>query len=170
MRRLFRTTPQMPPDSPMNHVAFPGLKSSLNRIRSPNDQLSSGGRVEGLQVGKAESRPPSAEVACSVMLLLRENQVNRPAHPEPDRLTASLLPTSTFGLAPGTTSVSSTKERDKRDHAARLPSCRADTELRPLATARPRRFDWPARGTHEYLEARGHGPAGSQPRQTASCF
>ena len=49
--------------------------------------------------------------------------------------------------------------RDRRDQATGLPACRAATELRPLATARSRRFDEPACGTHEYL---GRGAIGPQ--------
>ena len=52
------------------------------------------------------------------------------------------------------------QERDGRDQATRLPACRAATELRPPATARPRRFDGPARGTHEYP---GRGAKSPQP-------
>ena len=48
--------------------------------------------------------------------------------------------------------------RDRRDQATGLPACRAANELRPLATARPRRFDEPARGTHEYLGRGAFGP------------
>jgi hypothetical protein len=51
------------------------------------------------------------------------------------------------------------QERDRRDQATGLPTCRAATELRPLATARSRRFDEPAWGTHEYL---GRGAVGPQ--------
>jgi len=51
------------------------------------------------------------------------------------------------------------QEGTKRNQATGLPACRADTELRPLATARPCRFDEPAWGTHEYL---GRGAAGPQ--------
>src|SRR5262249_14504852 len=51
------------------------------------------------------------------------------------------------------------KKGTKRDQATGLPACRADTERRPLATARSRRFDEPARGTHEYL---GRGASGPQ--------
>src|SRR5262249_46784742 len=39
------------------------------------------------------------------------------------------------------------------------PACRAATERRPPATARPRRLDGPARGTHEYP---GRGALGPQ--------
>ena len=51
-------------------------------------------------------------------------------------------------------------EPDVRNHATRLPSCRTAPELRPLATARPRRFEWSAWGTHEFL---GRGAKGPQP-------
>ena len=50
------------------------------------------------------------------------------------------------------------KRGTKRDQATGLPACRAANELRPLATARPRRFDEPARGTHEYLGRGAFGP------------
>src|SRR5262249_26444777 len=54
------------------------------------------------------------------------------------------------------------QERDRRDQATGLPACRALTELRPLATARPRRFDRPAWGTHEYLGRGAQGPQASR--------
>jgi hypothetical protein len=47
-----------------------------------------------------------------------------------------------------------------RRSPARPPSCRTESELRPLATARPRRFEWSARGTQEFL---GRGAQGPQP-------
>ena len=75
----------------------------------------------------------------------------------PGRLAASLLPTSWLGLAPDTT-PGIEQGRDRRDQATGLPACRAATELRPLATARARRFDGPARGTHEYLGRGAFGP------------
>jgi hypothetical protein len=39
MRRLLRTTPGLPPDSPMSRGAFPAFKSWLNRIHSPNHHI-----------------------------------------------------------------------------------------------------------------------------------
>src|SRR5262249_53639721 len=51
-------------------------------------------------------------------------------------------------------------ELEVEHHATGLPSCRTETELRPLATARPRRFDWSAWGTEEFL---GRGAQGPQP-------
>ena len=50
------------------------------------------------------------------------------------------------------------KRGTKRDQATGLPACRAANELRPLATARSCRFDWPAWGTHEYLGRGAFGP------------
>jgi hypothetical protein len=47
-----------------------------------------------------------------------------------------------------------------RRSPARPPSCRTESELRPLATARPRRFEWSAWGTQEFL---GRGAQGPQP-------
>ena len=44
------------------------------------------------------------------------------------------------------------------DHPTRPPSCRTDSELRPLLAARPRHFDWSAWGTHEFLGRGAKGP------------
>jgi hypothetical protein len=76
----------------------------------------------------------------------------------PGRLAASLHPTLLLGLAPDTTPVLD-RQGTKRDQATELPACRADTELRPLETARSCRFDEPAWGTHEDL---GRGAVGPQ--------
>ena len=60
------------------------------------------------------------------------------------------------------------------NHATRPPSYRTETELRPLATARPRRFDWAARGTQLFLgrgakspqsPGRGKRPGGFDPEE-----
>ena len=51
-------------------------------------------------------------------------------------------------------------ELEAGNHATRPPSCRTETELRPLATARPRRFDWSAWGTQQFL---GRGAKSPQP-------
>ena len=47
------------------------------------------------------------------------------------------------------------------DHATRPPSCRTETELRPPATARPRRFERSAWGTQEFLGREAQGPQSS---------
>ena len=60
------------------------------------------------------------------------------------------------------------------NHATRLPSCRTAPELRPLATARPRRFEWSAWGTQQFLgrgaqrpqsPSRGKRPSGFDPEE-----
>ena len=65
-------------------------------------------------------------------------------------------------------------EPDVRNHATRLPSCRTAPELRPLATARPRRFEWSAWGTQQFLgrgaqrpqsPSRGKWPGGFDPEE-----
>ena len=46
---------------------------------------------------------------------------------------------------------SQVKKLEGRRSPTRPPSCRTESELRPLATARPRRFDWSAWGTQQFL-------------------
>src|SRR5262249_50417777 len=50
------------------------------------------------------------------------------------------------------------QEGGGRERATGLPACRAATELRPPATARPRRLDGPAWGTHAYPGRGALGP------------
>jgi hypothetical protein len=65
-------------------------------------------------------------------------------------------------------------ELEGRRSPARPPSRRTESELRPLATARPRRFEWSAWGTQEFLgrgaqcpqpPSRGKRPGGFDPEE-----
>jgi hypothetical protein len=52
-------------------------------------------------------------------------------------------------------------ELEAGNHATRPPSCRTGPERRPPATARPRRFEWSAWGTQEFLGREAQGPQSS---------
>ena len=48
-----------------------------------------------------------------------------------------------------------------RRSPARPPSCRTESELRPLATARPRHLEWSAWGTQQFLGREAYCPQSS---------